>query len=221
ERIFQLKIDVLGRIWKEFRRQNTRTMYQAFENFREEMSPALNDDILYYLLKEEHMRQDGETGWDWRTWSRREPGISERNPAALERARDRHEQAMLFHSFIQFVLTRQWDELTQYANERQVDFMIDMPFAPADARVWQNPGIISIGDQEGGYPRREVQGVPGKKETPLGQIWQFSVYDFQRPAASEYLRDVFQINQRRAKYVRFDHAPGPYQVYVFLMDVGE
>ncbi|MHC1742806.1 MAG: 4-alpha-glucanotransferase [Syntrophobacteraceae bacterium] len=222
EAIWQLKAEVMERVWAVFRQQRELPAYGDFEAFREANRDWLVDDILYFLLKQEYMAKNPEIGWDWRVWSRYEPGIGERAPAALARARDRHADGILFHSFIQFVLYRQWHSFVAYATGRGVRIMMDMPFAPADARVWQKPEMVSMGGPETGYQRIEVQGVPGKKETPLGQIWQFTVYDYGRSASLDYIRSVFLAYRALGvTYIRIDHVPGYYQVFVFRQDVDE
>jgi 4-alpha-glucanotransferase len=222
EGITRLKLAAMQPAWEAFRQHPQHPLYQAFERFREENQPWLEDDILYFLLKQEFMVKDPDVGWDWRVWSRYEAGLSERDPVVLAQAKQRHRQGILFHSFIQFVLDWQWREFVSYATERQVRLMMDMPFAPADARVWQQPAMVSIGDRESGFQRTEVQGVPGKKETPLGQIWQFTVYDYASPAAIQYLQDVFlSYQQRGVTYLRIDHVLGYYQVFAFRQDVNE
>lgn len=222
EAIWQLKLDVMQHVWRVVRRNRDLDMLRGFEAFKKANRDWLVDDILYFLLKQEYMAKNPEIGWDWRVWSRYEPGISERDPSAIARANSRHKDAIQFHSFVQYVLSRQWEAFVAYATERGVRIMMDMPFAPADARVWQHPEMVSMGGPETGYQRIEVQGVPGKKETPLGQIWQFTVYDYERQSALDYIRSVF-LSYRRlgVTYIRIDHVPGYYHVFLFRQDVEE
>ena len=222
EAIWQLKLQTLRRVWSAFSQHRDLPSWREYEAFREANRDWLVDDILYFLLKQEYMARDPEIGWDWRVWSRLEPGISERLPAALARARDRHHDGILLHSFVQFVLYKQWETFVAYATKRGVRIMMDMPFAPADARVWQYPEVVSMGGPETGFQRIEIQGVPGKKETPLGQIWQFTVYNYEAAESLDYIRSVFQAYRRLGvTYIRIDHVPGYYHVFVFRQDVDE
>lgn len=217
-----LKLAAMRPVWAAFRQRRQHPLYHEFERFRQATKAWLEDDILFFLLKQEYMAKDPERGWDWRVWSRYEPGISERDSIALIRTRERYREDILLHSFIQFVLERQWRAFVSYSTQRQIRLMMDIPFAPADARVWRQPEMVSMGARESGYQRIEVQGVPGKKETPLGQIWQFTVYDYSDPAAIRYIHEVFlSYRQRGVSYIRIDHVPGYYQVYVFRQDVNQ
>ncbi|PXF55436.1 MAG: hypothetical protein C4B58_14990 [Deltaproteobacteria bacterium] len=220
--IMRLKLAAMQLIWEVFRQDRQRPLYTNFLRFRKANCNWLEEDILYFLLKQEYIAKDPEIGWDWRVWSRYETGISERDPKALALARERHKEEISFHSFVQFVLDRQWRDFVSHASARKIRLMMDMPFAPADARVWQLPEMASWSGCESGYQRIEVQGVPGKKETPLGQIWQFTVYDYANPAAIEYINNMFLwYRQRGVAYIRVDHVPGYYQVFVFRQDVDE
>ncbi len=220
--IKNLKLAAMRPVWAAFHQYRQHPLYQEFERFRQETRDWLEEDILYFLLKQDYMAKEPAIGWDWRVWSRYEPGISERDSTVLARAGEQHREDILLHSFIQFVLERQWQAFVSYSTRRNVRLMMDMPFAPADARVWRQPEMVSMGARESGYQRIEVQGVPGKKETPLGQIWQFTVYDYNHPAAIRYIHDVFlSYQQRGVNYIRIDHVPGYYQVYVFRQDVNE
>lgn len=221
EAITNLKLRVMKLVWRDFKNCESSIIYAEFQKYRNSMSIELKDDLLYYIIKKENMKKNTDIGWDWRTWNQTIPGISERTFEALNFARNKYRRSIVFLEFVQFVLHLQWNELARYAKTRGVDFMIDVPFAPADARVWQNPGIVAMSNKSDGYQRQEVQGVPGKEETPFGQIWQFPVYNFSNTDATKYLHDVFKINLNRAKYIRCDHTLGFYQVFVFHQDIDQ
>lgn len=221
EGITNLKIQVLKIIWEIIKNYIHSNIYKEYINFSKSMSYEFKDDLLYYILKQEHMKLDPEIGWDWRTWSQTTPGLTERNPHSLVKARKKYAKDLEFLEFMQYVLYKQWDNLKSYAADKKVDFMIDVPFSPADSSVWQNPNIVMMSDVNHRYQRNEVQGVPGKAETPLGQIWQFSAYNFNTSDSLKYLYNVFEIYSNLSKYVRCDHTLGYYQIFVFRQDVNE
>jgi len=220
EHITQLKLAALHRIWEAFRKQPDSEPYREFQAFLEHHWGWLADHLLYLELKKEFLSRDPSIGWDWRTWDRFEPGLAAREPAALERARQHHAENVLFDSFVQFVLDRQFREFTEYGRRNGVFLMVDMPFSPPDADIWINPSLVGL-KRENGYQRRETQGVPAKHESPVGQNWQFTAYDWSNPAAVEFFLKLFRINQDRAVYVRVDHVLGFYRLYLFWQDIEE
>ena len=220
ERITQLKLDGLRLIWDVLRQQPDSPPYREFQAFLDRHQDWLSDHMLYLELKKEFLERNPATGWDWRTWDRFEPGLAAREPAALERARQRHAEDILFASFVQFVLDRQLQELVEYGRSNQVFLMLDMPFSPPDADIWIDPERVGL-KRENGYQRSETQGVPAKKENPVGQNWQFTAYDWSHPGAIEFFLELFRITQERAVYVRVDHVLGLYRLYMFRQDVKE
>jgi len=220
DQIKQLKLAALRRIWEIFRQRPDARLYREFQDFLERHRSWLPDHMLFLELKQELIQRDPAVGWDWRTWDRFEPGLSSRKPSALARARRRHAGNVLFASFVQFVLDRQFRELVDYGRQHQVFLMVDMPFSPPDADIWINPGLVGL-RKENGFQRRETQGVPAKRENPVGQNWQFTAYDWTNPATVEFFLDIFRISQERAVYVRVDHVLGIYRTYLFRQDVDE
>ena len=74
------------------------------------------------------------------------------------------------HRRLQYKFQLEWDELLDYAHERGIKIIGDMPmFVSADsADVWSEPDIFDL--DEKGYPRREA-GAPGDAFAPDGQNW--------------------------------------------------
>jgi 4-alpha-glucanotransferase len=219
-KIKRLKLAVLRRIWEVFRKQTNAVPYREFLMFLSRNRDWLADHMLYLELKQEFLDRDPFIGWDWRTWDHFEPGLSGREPMALERARRRHGDNVLVAAFVQFVLDWQFRELVEYGRRNQVFLMVDMPFSPPDADIWINPALVGL-KKENGYQRGETQGVPAKKENPVGQNWQFTAYDWSNPGTIDFFLDLFRISQERAVYVRIDHVLGIYRTYLFRQDVEE
>ncbi|MFH0755025.1 MAG: 4-alpha-glucanotransferase, partial [Candidatus Omnitrophota bacterium] len=222
ELIFQLKIQSMKKAWESFKNSKDAEMYHSFESYEaRQKGEEVEDDVFFYLMKEAAMQKDGSKGWDWRLWTKWFPGLIGKNRFVIETMKNAMREDLRFHLFVQFFLEKQDNEFKQYADANNVSVMIDIPFAPPDATVFFNPELVSMDGQENQFQRVEVQGVPGKKETPLGQLWNFSIYR-DRNVMEGYFKKTFQQNQKRGvKFVRRDHVPGDFQVYAFRQDVKE
>ncbi|HIZ46688.1 MAG TPA: 4-alpha-glucanotransferase [Candidatus Olsenella pullistercoris] len=90
------------------------------------------------------------------------------SPRLASDPRLRH--AIEAHRRLQYKFQLEWDELLDYAHERGIKIIGDMPmFVSADsADVWGEPDIFDL--DEKGYPRREA-GAPGDAFAPDGQNW--------------------------------------------------
>lgn len=205
QEIINLNLAALRLVWAVFQEHQESPLWMDFELFRKKHQEMVEDDLLYLQLKIEQ-------GGDWRNW---EAGLRDRDPAALQAARERLRSELDFQAFVQYVLDVQRQERDAHYQELGVSTMVDMAFAPPDAEIWKNPAAVGM-SRANGYRRDAVQGVPGKKEAPVGQLWNFSVYDWSNPAALALFIKVFKINLERADYLRVDHTLGLYRIFVFL-----
>jgi 4-alpha-glucanotransferase len=135
----------------------------------------LADYALFRALKSAH---------DEVEWTRWEPALRDREPAALARARRELAEPIGFRSFEQFVFAEQWHALREYANAHGVSLIGDLPvFLSHDsAAVWQHRELFQLdGD---GLPH-VVSGVPPDYFSATGQRWGNPLYDWKtlpRPA---------------------------------------
>ncbi len=111
--------------------------------------------------------------------------------------------------FAQFLLFAQASRLREYANERGLRFIGDLPFfvAPDSSDMWANPEYFQLDEQR---RPRYVAGVPPDYFSPQGQLWGNPVYDWQA-----LRRDGFRwwVDRLRAllaytDLVRLDHFRG-------------
>lgn len=155
---------------------------RAFENFREKRRPRawqqfcsaqadwLDDYALFAALRDEH------AGAPWYAWP---PPLRKRHKAALRQARERLAEELEYYRFEQFVFAQQWSALKQYARERGVLFIGDLPiFCGAEScDVWTRPDLFQL--YANGRPKR-VTGVPPDAFSKTGQLWGHPQYDWPR-----------------------------------------
>lgn len=82
-----------------------------------------------------------------------------------------------FHSFLQTVFYSQWFALKNYANDRGVRLIGDIPIylSPDSVEMWRHPELFQL--DEHGAPTA-VAGVPPDAFTDAGQLWGNPLYNW-------------------------------------------
>ena len=138
-----------------------KTSHAAYVEFCNMESEWLDDYALFMTLKE---RQGGCVWNHWPT------NLAKRNPQALQRVAEGCAEEIGFWKFCQWCFARQWSQLKQYANERGVRIIGDVPIFVAyqSADVWAHQDLFEL--DENGRPT-VVAGVPPDYFSKTGQLW--------------------------------------------------
>ena len=90
--------------------------------------------------------------------------------AALEEKRVELKEQMDFICFQQYEFAKQWEKLKQYANEKDIQIIGDIPIYVAfdSADAWANPELFQF--DENSTPLA-VAGCPPDGFTADGQLW--------------------------------------------------
>ena len=101
-----------------------------------------------------------------------------RNPSALARARRELADEINESRFGQFLLSRQGNRLKEYAHDRGVFLIGDLPFFVSldSSDVWANPEWFQL---DANLRPRFVAGVPPDYFSAKGQLWGNPVYDWE------------------------------------------
>ncbi len=194
------KLEILQRAYARFRQHGSRHLKEAFTAFQAEQAHWLDDYALFMALKEAH------GGAPWPTW---ETDIRQRETQALEAARRSLAEAIEKQAFFQFLFFSQWRNLKNYANQRGVRIIGDIPIFVAhdSAEVWAHPELFFL--DEHGNPT-VVAGVPPDYFSATGQLWGNPLYRWDVHAQDGYawwlarLRTVLEL----VDIVRLDHFRG-------------
>ncbi len=142
----------------------------------------------------------------WPTW---EPGLRDREPAAVAEALAPLADRLAVLRFEQWVFAEQWRELRAYAHAHGVLLFGDLPiFVSHDsADVWASRSLFLLDDQ--GQPTT-VTGVPPDYFSADGQRWNNPHYDWDAMAEDGYLwwRERVAGQRRLFDLVRIDHFRG-------------
>lgn len=157
-----------------------------------------------YALFEAAKRDYDNKGWmDW------PENIKKREPAALASLAKRLAEDIALQKFMQYLFHRQWQRLHDYAKEKGIRIMGDMPIflAQDSADVWANQQLFDL-NLDG--TAHTVAGVPPDYFSATGQLWGNPQYDWQAMKAENYAwwKKRFQKLYEMVDIVRIDHFRG-------------
>jgi 4-alpha-glucanotransferase len=191
---------------ERFRTQCLRRAYERGKGSRqlahycEREREWLADYALFRALKSAH------AGVEWTRW---EPALRDREPAALARATRELAEPIGFRSFEQFLFAEQWQALREYANAHGVALIGDIPIflAHDSADVWQHRELFQL---DGDGLARVVSGVPPDYFSATGQRWGNPLYDWEKLRQTGYHFWIERMRRTRALFdvVRLDHFIG-------------
>jgi len=142
------------------------SLMASFDSFCAENASWLDDYALFMAIKEAH------GGGSWDGWP--EP-LRKRDPAALDEARKTLASSILGFTFYQFSFYRQWNALRDYAHQKGLRIVGDIPIFVANdsSDVWSHPDLFVL---DADLKPTVVAGVPPDYFSPTGQLWGNPLY---------------------------------------------
>lgn len=177
---------------------------RAFEEWSADERHWLEDYALFRAIKD---ARRGEPWWKW------ERPLRDREPWALDGARQEFARAIAYYKYLQWLAHTQWDAARAALDDKGLEVMGDLPFMVGrdSADVW--------GNQREFRHDRNV-GAPGDQFDPEGQDWGLPPYKWEAMRAND-----FAWLRRRARYsgslyhrFRIDHLIGFYRTYTRPLD---
>ncbi len=186
--------------YRNFKAHATPEQLAPFDAWCEEEDFWLDDYALFLSIKHEY------DGHPWVEW---EPAIALRDPQALVDAHDRHLDTIDQVKFHQWLFAEQWRAIKQYANERGVRLVGDIPIfiAHDSADVWANRDLFYL--DKTGNPEI-VAGVPPDYFSETGQRWGNPLYKWSLMERDGYRWWIlrFKAMLQQVDLVRIDHFRG-------------
>lgn len=199
-RVIEFKYHQLHRAFDRFRRGAGAALRLPFAQFCEANAKWLDDYALYMALKEHH---------GWQAWSDWPEDIRLRESFAVQSWSERLRNEIRFHKFVQFQFRRQWTELKQYARDRDIQIVGDIPIFVAydSADVWANRELFRL--DATGRPT-VVSGVPPDLFTADGQRWGNPVFDWAENRRTGFAWWIDRMRAALSVYdvIRIDHFRG-------------
>lgn len=195
-RIFALRFPVLKKAYNTF----VKAPPKQFAEFEEKNGSWLEDYAIYMALKKAH--------WD-HSWTEWEEPLRQREPKAMARWKKDLEKEIGFWKFIQYEFDVQWKRLKEYANEKGVKLIGDIPIYVAldSADVWANPDMFLLDEK---LQPVVVAGCPPDYFSATGQLWGNPIYHWEAIRDDGYRWWVARIEAALNRYdmVRIDHFRG-------------
>ncbi len=172
----------------------------GFEYFCAQNVTWLENYSLFMAVK------DSYGGNAWNTW---DESLRARKPSALDKARKELSDAILRHSFYQYLFSRQWDHLRDYSNAKGIKIIGDAPIFIAydSADVWAHPELFYL--DEVGNPT-VVAGVPPDLFSSTGQLWGNPLYrwDVHQDSGYRWWMERIKFTLKTVDILRLDHFRG-------------
>jgi 4-alpha-glucanotransferase len=174
--------------------------HTEFENFCTGEQSWLDDYALFMALAERH---------HWQDWAHWPDGLAKREKAALEKAAAELAVEIAFWKFCQWNFFRQWRKLKQYANQRSIQIIGDIPIfiAYQSAEVWARQELFELGED---HLPTVIAGVPPDYFSATGQRWGNPLYRWSAHEAEGYAWWVERLRKTMelVDIVRIDHFRG-------------
>ena len=194
------QLPILDLACRNFQKNADPKRHQAFANFCMEQASWLDDYALFEAIRAEQ---------DYHGWQQWPQELRQRDPAALDQLRQRLEQDIFRHKYLQFVFFEQWLDLKRYANSKGILIFGDLPIFVAEnsADIWANQQMFHLDEQ--GQPQL-VSGVPPDYFSETGQRWGNPLYRWETMATDQYSwwKARFDWNLTLFDLIRVDHFRG-------------
>ncbi|MGB4985529.1 MAG: 4-alpha-glucanotransferase [Erysipelotrichaceae bacterium] len=172
----------------------------AINDFKVANSDWLNDYSLFMAIKNYFQ------GDSWDNWPN---DIKFREEGALTYYRDMLNDEIEFQVYIQYLFDKQFKNLKNYANNKGIKFLGDMPIYVAydSSDVWSNPKLFKLNED---LSLQEVAGCPPDAFSLEGQLWGNPIYQWDYHEQENYGWWIKRI-KHAFKYcdkLRIDHFRG-------------
>lgn len=197
---FENKDEVFKLAAERFYKNLSKTEEKAFKSFKKQNKHWLEDYVLFMACLLHYDKQP------WNTW---DEDLTKRKPKALKLYREKFSKEIDLQYWLQFEFYNQWISLKEYANERGIRVVGDIPIFVDhnSADVWANPKYFEV-DEAGN--RELVAGVPPDYFSKTGQLWGNPLYKWDELEKDDYawwvdrFKHMFEI----CDSIRVDHFRG-------------
>lgn len=188
------KEEMLNKAFWSWIKQDKR---REFDEFRQKEAWWLDDFATFKLLKQLHH------GKPWYEWK---PEYKHREAQAIKKLEADHADELYRIAWLQFVFAKQWKELKNFCNERNISLIGDLPIYVSydSADVWSHPQIFLL-DKSGKALGRA--GVPPDAFSDEGQLWGMPVFNWQvlKERGYDWWIDRVKRNRELFDLIRIDH----------------
>lgn len=160
----------------------------------------LEDYSLFITLYEKNDKKA------WSEWSNQE-----KNPTTKDKedSLNKYQREVNYHKFVQFIFYKQWMQLKDYANAKNIEIIGDIPIYVSynSADVWANKALFQL---DANAKALFISGCPPDDFNQDGQIWENPLYDWEKNKKTKYQwwKERIAYNLQLSDIVRLDHFIG-------------
>ena len=199
-KLYDWKNHILALAYEKFRTTTSVDLRGKFETFCQTEADWLEDYALFRAVKKSQ---------DQKLWLEWDEPLRLRDDTALHFAKENLREDIQSQKFQQWLFFRQWADLKNYANERDIKIVGDVPiFISLDSSdVWCNPSQFKLDEQNRPLV---VAGVPPDYFSATGQLWGNPIYnwDNMRRDGFKWWIDRVKATLKTVDIVRVDHFRG-------------
>ena len=175
-------------------------MDKDYTVFTEQNAHWLEDYAFYMAIK------DSFNGLSWSEWTE---DIKLRKADAMMNYRVTLKNEIEFYKYIQYLFTKQWNKLKNYANKNGIKIIGDLPIYVAfdSADTWAHPELFQLDEKLNPVA---VAGCPPDAFSSTGQLWGNPLYRWEKHHITGYEWWLSRIAYCFSWYdvVRIDHFKG-------------
>ena len=170
------------------------------EKFEDENSSWLADYAEYMAIKE---------SFGYKSFIHWDEDIKKGEETAREKYRTELQDSIRYYTITQYFFFKQWLALKEYANEKGIKIIGDMPiYVSADSvEMWTMPELFKVdANNEPLY----VAGCPADDFSPTGQLWGNPIYDWEKHKERGFSWWIYRVQESFKIYdvLRIDHFKG-------------
>lgn len=187
----------------------TKMLKIAFSRFKENSDYIRFCDENAFWLKDYALFMSIKNAYSDVSWENWDINLKRREKTSLKNAENKYFEDIKFHCFVQYIFSKQWYALKNYANGKGIKIIGDIPIYVAydSADVWSDTKQFQLDEN---LKPKAVAGCPPDDFAKNGQLWGNPLYDWKYMKSESY--DWWK---RRIKYVlslydcvRIDHFRG-------------
>lgn len=200
EKSFEHKDNLLQKAFEAFKESRSADEEKKLKKFIKANSYWLEDYTLFVTCSIYHNREP------WNYWDKE---LAQRKPSALKKFSKEHKKEIEYQTWLQFEFFKQWHNLKDYANSKNIRVVGDIPIFVDhnSADVWSNPKYFAV-DKQGN--RELIAGVPPDYFSETGQLWGNPLYKWDELKKDDFswwierFRQMFELFDA----IRVDHFRG-------------
>lgn len=200
------KVNILKKAFRHFLTpQKRKPLEEEYLQFVEQEGFWLEDYAFFMAVK------SSQGGRSWLEWP---DDIRRRTPEVMASAQQTYQIDIDFQKFIQFIFFRQWRALREYANQKGIQVIGDIPLYVAvdSADFWVHPELFHTDEN---LKPSVVAGVPPDYFSETGQLWGNPIYDWLKHEDDGFAWWLSRISSqlKLVDILRIDHFRGFYNYW--------